>query len=165
MGESEPNLVSETNSAPSQTAEESLILDWMGSFLKQVDEQLPPETRAGLVKPCSAAHYRSLNMDETLRPFKGDLPGFVRLLTETWGWKIEMREGGRLILADENKDTCVCPLIRRGVIQPNPTLCSCSEGFAERMFASVLERPVSAKVVRSILRGGPSCIYQIAVEA
>jgi len=163
MSEPDANLVSETNSVPSQPSEESLILDWMGAFFAQVDRALPGTQKASLVKSCSAAHYRWLNMDETLRPFKGDLPGLLRLLSETWGWKISVQAGGRLIEADENKETCVCPLIRRGVIQASPTLCSCSEGFAERMFASVLDKPVSAKVVRSILRGDPSCVYEVAV--
>ena len=135
----------------------------MGRFFAQVDEQLPANIKAGLVKGCSEAHYDALNMDDMLRPLKGDLPGFVRFLSETWGWKVAFEEGGQVIRADENKNFCVCPLIQRAVVKPTPTLCSCSEGFAERMFAYVLERPVSARVVRSVLRGDPSCVYQVFI--
>ncbi len=40
-------------------------------------------------------------------------------------------------------------------------LCNCSEGFAERMFSYILNRPVRATVIASILRGDKSCKYEI----
>ena len=60
---------------------------------------------------------------------------------------------------DENKDFCVCPLCQAQKMPP--LLCNCSEGFAERMFSNILNRPVRATVIASILRGDKSCKYEI----
>jgi hypothetical protein len=42
-------------------------------------------------------------------------------------------------------------------------LWACSEGFAERMFSNVLGQPVQASVLRSILKGDPSCVYEVQI--
>ena len=80
---------------------------------------------------------------------KGDLDGFLAFLSREWGWVIT--QCGEIILVDENKNYCVCPLCQAQKMPP--LLCNCSEGFAERMFSYVLNRPVRATVIASILRG------------
>jgi hypothetical protein len=102
-------------------------------------------------------------MNETTAPFRGNLPAFLDFLSATWGWKVEYDATRGIITADENKTECVCPLVRCGAVKGQSLLCNCSEGFAERMFARVLDRPVHAQVVRSILKGDPSCVYQVQI--
>jgi hypothetical protein len=58
---------------------------------------------------------------------------------------------------------CVCPLVQQNIGVVSTTLCHCSEGFAERMFSAVIEKPVKATVTRSILRGDKSCVYTIQI--
>jgi hypothetical protein len=144
-------------------AEDALISGWLGRLLNQIDDNLPAETAATLLKGCALAHYQHLNMDQTLTPYQGNLPAFLRFLNETWHWQVTYDQDTHTIIADENKNFCVCPLVQRRLVNSS-ILCFCSEGFAGRMFAAVLNRPVKATVTQSVLRGDASCVYTIQME-
>jgi predicted hydrocarbon binding protein len=64
-------------------------------------------------------------------------------------------------IADENKTKCVCPMVNKEKGVRSSILCYCSEGFAEKMFSTVVGHPVKAKVISSIHRGNNRCKYQI----
>jgi hypothetical protein len=145
------------------TAEERFVYDWLSTLLAALDANLPPETQATILQGCAATHYRSLNMDELVSQYRGNIEGFLQLLSEKWQWKVAYDQEAQVITADENKSACVCPLVQKGLGLASPTLCHCSEGFAERMFSAVAERPVKAQVTRSILRGDQSCVYSIQI--
>jgi hypothetical protein len=68
-----------------------------------------------------------------------------------------------VLIADENKDLCVCSVTgyEKGV--DSSVLCYCFEGFAERMFSIVWRKPVSARVVLSIRRGDERCCYEVVL--
>lgn len=87
----------------------------------------------------------------------------VLFLEKEWGWKIKYNEKDKVIIADENKDICVCPLISNFSNSDLSFICHCSESFAELIFSHVLGNPVSATVVSSILRGYKSCSYRIDI--
>jgi predicted hydrocarbon binding protein len=112
---------------------------------------------------CAAAHYRSIAMDELVAQYRGNIEGFLQLLSEKWLWKVAYDKEAQIITADENKSACVCPLVQKAPGMASPTLCHCSEGFAERMFSAVAESPVKAQVTSSILRGDKSCVYTIRI--
>lgn len=160
--------MADNNTSPAEIADslvlsdaDTLISGWLGQLLNQIDD-LPSQSAAKLLKSCALAHYQHLNMEQTLDPYKGDLPAFLHFLSETWHWQIAYDQDTQVIIADENKNFCVCPLVQRRLVQ-SPVLCSCSEGFAERMFATVLNRPVKATVTQSVLRGDASCVYTIQI--
>ncbi|MBE0698419.1 MAG: hypothetical protein IH586_16000, partial [Anaerolineaceae bacterium] len=96
---------------------QSFEAQWLTQLMGNLEDQLPPETYASLLKGCSLAHYRQLNMDTTLAPFLGDLPGFLRFISQSWGWVIDYNEQAGTISIDENKDYCVCPLISAGILK------------------------------------------------
>jgi predicted hydrocarbon binding protein len=73
---------------------------------------------------------------------------------------IYLGENERIIIADENKDHCVCPMIDH-TLHNSPLMCHCSEGFAEKMFSKVTGEKANAVVISSILRGDKSCKYKI----
>lgn len=103
-------------------------------------------------------------MESVVARFCGDLAGFLQFLSETWGWQVTYDPAAGTITADENKPTCVCPLVQKSPEALSGTLCYCLEGFAERMFSAVIGRPVRAAVVQSVLRGAESCIYSIQIS-
>ena len=144
------------------TAEERFVYEWLSTLLAALDANLPPETKAAILQGCAAAHYRSINMDELVSPYRGNVEGFLQFLSEKWQWKVTYDKDAQIITADENKSACVCPLVQKGGIA-SPALCYCSVGFAERMFSAVAARPVKGEVTRSILRGDPSCVYTIQI--
>jgi hypothetical protein len=145
------------------TTEERFVYEWLSTLLAALDANLPPENKAAILQGCAAAHYRSINMDELVSQYRGNVEGFLQLLSEKWQWKVAYDKEAQIITADENKSACVCPLVQKGLGVASPALCHCSEGFAERMFSAVAERPVKAQVTRSILRGDKSCVCTIQI--
>jgi predicted hydrocarbon binding protein len=100
-------------------------------------------------------------MDKVLAPYVGDIKKFIQFIGEKWDWKINYNPDSGVIIADENKTQCVCPMVNKEKGVRSSILCYCSEGFAEKMFSTVLGRTVKATVVSSILRGDKSCKYMI----
>lgn len=143
------------------SAETQMIYTWLARLMGQIDTHCGAREKAALLKGCALAHYRAINMDEILAPYRGNLGAFVEFLSKQWGWVVTYDEAQGVIIADENKAACVCPLVKQGIAIDLTFLCSCSEGFAEKMFSEVTGRPVSARVQQSILRGAPSCVYRI----
>lgn len=133
---------------------------WANCLLEGLAE-LPENQREKLLSHCAGFHWRENRMDRVTQQFQGDLEGFLSFLTESWGWKITRLEGENRLLADENKKACVCPLAVQLGETVSPLLCGCSEKFAGAMFSAVLEREAHARVRRSVLRGGESCVYEI----
>lgn len=145
-----------------ESADTTLASEWIAHLLAALDDNLTQEARSALVRECAAAHYRSANMDEIIPQYKGDIEAFLQFLSKEWRWKITYDRESQVVTADEDKNVCVCPLVQKGV-GVSATLCHCSEGFAERMFSAVVEKPVKAEVTRSILRGDKSCVYTIQI--
>jgi hypothetical protein len=138
-----------------------LTCAWTHTLLTTLHDK-PNLAVAEAIKQCSNTHYTAIGMAETLRPFIGRPEQFYQFLRDTWGWIISVDADGKHILVDENKPECVCPLVRTGAAS-SPNLCQCSEGFAQRMFSAVLEKPVTARVRESVLRGGNHCVYEITI--
>jgi len=141
--------------------ETDLFKSWITSLLSNLSDDNHNKHSEGALKSASMSHYDYLKMDEMLGPYHGRLEDFNKFLEKTWGWKIQFDEQRNTLIADENKNYCVCPLIRQNSGKNTAILCNCSEGFAEKMFSSVVGHPVSARVVTSVLRGDESCRYEI----
>ena len=136
-------------------------LDWTAGLLDQICERCGEEDCAALLQSCAAYHYRRENMDELISTFHGDIDGFIAYVEKEWGWVV-LRPENDVILIDENKEFCVCPITAAMKDRRiHPVLCHCSEGFAKLMYGKLTGRPVKAKVVSSILRGDKHCVYRI----
>jgi hypothetical protein len=159
--------VTENNTAPQtqpgQNPQDRFASEWIANLLAVLDDGVAEETRAALLRGCAAAHYANANMDAVVSQYTGNLAEFLQFLSEKWQWKIAYDPATQIITADENKPDCVCPLVQKASGKVSATLCHCSEGFAQRMFSAVIEKPVKARVVRSILHGDKSCVYSIQV--
>lgn len=128
------------------------MLDVMG--------HLPEQLKKDTLRQCSKYHYDENNMDELLADYVGNIEGFVTFLTEQWGWIISYDKTNGIIIADENKPNCVCPIVAEGD-KMSSNLCFCSEGFAARMFSKITGHEVKTRIVASILRGDTHCVYEI----
>ena len=137
---------------------------WIAALLSSIDANTEPEHARKIIKNCAASHYEHLQMDKTMTRFKGKLEDFLEFLTTEWGWIIEYSKQDGVILMNENKDACVCPLIHKDIGIKSPSLCYCAEGFAEMMFFAVVGLPVRAQVTESIVRGAKSCKYRIDLK-
>lgn len=116
-----------------------------------------------IIKKCAAAHFKAINMEKILEPYVGKLEEFLDFIRNEWKQKIEYDRTTGIIIADENKDFCVCPLVKHGIIQ-SKKLCDCTKGFNEMMFEYILGKKVVVEVIRSWIRDGKSCIYKITLN-
>jgi hypothetical protein len=139
----------------------SLSKEWISNLLHNVSVELDKEVARKLIKKTSVVHYNDLKMDALLAEYKGELDKFIVFLGEKWGWKIEYDKPRRILIADENKNFCVCPMATYNKETDSSAICYCSEGFAEKMFSIVSGKSTQAEVVSSIRRGDASCKYKI----
>lgn len=138
-----------------------LFQSWIALLLTNIDSSMEEEEIRKIIKSSALAHYNDLKMDSVLVGYKGKLEAFINWVETSWGWKVDYNKATRTIIADENKNYCVCPMINHKIGTKYPVLCYCSEGFAEKMFSTVIGQPVSATVISSVQRGDKSCKYQI----
>ena len=72
-------------------------------------------------------------MNDVLSPYTGNLEGFIEFLEEKWDWKIDYNKTKKTLIANENKNYCVCPIINNKNRVNKSAICYCSEGFAENI--------------------------------
>lgn len=159
------NNVSDTLGLLENTKEENetMPLKWIKEVLSNLDDNLEEEQLRKIIKSTSIAHHEKLNLENMFCSYRGRLNEFVEFLKDEWDWKISYEENGKVLIADENKPVCVCPLLKNEKEKKYPALCYCSEGFAERMFSFVCEKSVEAVVISSIQKGDERCIYRITL--
>lgn len=158
------NLKGTTNVEESDDRNTKFMQDWISNLLLNINENTSQEECRKIMKSCAAAHYDFMEMDKVLAPYVGDISKFLQFIGEKWDWKIEYNPDLGVIIADENKTLCVCPIVNTEKGVRSSILCYCSEGFAEKMFSEVVGHPVKAKVISSIHRGDQSCKYQIELN-
>lgn len=138
-----------------------LIQTWISGLLSNIDKELDEEAKRKILKNCSVVHYENLKMNDVLSPYVGNLEGFIEFLEQKWDWKVDYDKATKTLIADENKNYCVCPIINNGSNINKSAICYCSEGFAEKMFSTVTGGSVKATVISSIQRGDERCKYKI----
>lgn len=145
-----------------QPQADTLAPRWVAALLPALAAEVEPGAGRRVLKAASSAHYSHLRMDDRVAEFRGRMDDFLEWLASEWGWKVRHERASRVIVIDEAKSYCVCPLVPRGADTARlGALCSCSEGFAEQLFSAVAGHPVRAEVTQSVLRGASSCMYRI----
>ncbi len=148
---------------PETDSEKRVIQGWTANLLMNLSTELEPGKFRNLIKKNAVIHFNELKMNDMLKEYIGNPDKFIDFISEKWGWKIEFDKKTGVLVADENKDYCVCPLVNQAESIGSSVMCNCSEGFAEKMFSSVFGYPVKAEVITSVLRGDASCKYKITV--
>lgn len=158
-----PALADDDTSAI-QDNNKQLNQDWLSNLLSNLNQDLDEEVLRKIVKKSSIVHYNNLNMDTMLSDYIGDLEKFIKFIESSWGWRIDYNRTTKILIADENKDHCVCPILEHKKGLNTSAICYCSEGFAEKMFSAVTGNPVTAKVISSVRKGDKSCKYKIEIS-
>lgn len=80
------------------------------------------------------------------------------------GGKIKISRNGDTILWEEaQKGECVCPLVRRGVIEPHPRLCLCGVKWVQFLVEKVAQRPATVELVEAVALGHQNCTYRVTL--
>jgi hypothetical protein len=138
-----------------------LLQEWVSTLLFSIDNNGDEAVCRKIMKSCAKSHYDHLQMDNFLKPYENDLEKFNQFIEKEWDWKIDYQKEEGVLIANENKNHCVCPMVNPKKGMQSAILCYCSEGFAELMFSKVAGRPVEANVISSIHRGDDRCRYHI----
>jgi len=155
------NISQTGDSSEDQNNNLPMIQDWISTLLTTMEHEVDEKTIRKILKNCSSVHFNQLNLDKLLAGYVGDLEGFIHALEEKFGWKIDYDKESKTILVNENKDYCVCPMANLKKGGMSAMLCYCSEGFAEKLFSTVTQVPMTASVVSSVQKGDKRCIYKI----
>lgn len=137
--------------------------EWIAVFLSEADNFLTEEEQRTILKKCAMAHYNAMGMSDITEPYKGRLNDFISCLINDWGWQIDYNESEGVIIANENKNHCICPMVNREKVNNPGKICLCSEGFIEKMFSDVTGKPVKSRVITSVLRGDQYCRYRVTL--
>jgi hypothetical protein len=154
----------EIKNSESEDPNKKLMQNWISTLLHNIDKVENDATCRKIMKACARSHYTHLNMDEVLKPYEGELEQFNGYIAKEWGWKIDYNREEDLLIVDENKNYCVCPMVHPNEGSKSSILCYCSEGFAELMYSKVVGHPVHATVISSVIRGDASCQYKIKLS-
>jgi hypothetical protein len=156
----EPGSITET-ALQTQALNPSLMQVWIASLLQNINTELDKGSARKVIKKTAEVHYKDLKMDSVLADYKGDIDKFTVFLRDKWGWKVDYDKEKRVLIADENKNYCVCPIAAYNKDINSSAMCYCSEGFAEMMFSSVSGMQAKAEVISSIRKGDTNCKYKI----
>ncbi len=69
-------------------------------------------------------------------------------------------------LREKRYHACHCPFARESILSDSPvshTLCNCSLGHVMNFTEAFLDRPLTGRVVSSVLAGGMTCEYEINI--
>ncbi|MBY8985411.1 MAG: hypothetical protein KGD65_10105 [Candidatus Lokiarchaeota archaeon] len=67
-------------------------------------------------------------------------------------------------LEEKKKSYCHCPMIRNHLNEGiSPTFCNCSAGWYRQLWEGILERPVSIKIIASLVKGDQNCRFAISL--
>lgn len=153
---------SETERKPEINRDEAFALQWIMELLDSLEScNLSDSQLRDIIKSTSQAHHDLLSVPDMVKPYIGKPDEFIKFLQNSWGWIVKEDPANRMLVVDENKPVCVCPLLKNNSDKLFPALCYCSEGFAERMFSYVYEHPIEVTVAASVQRNAPSCIYHV----
>jgi predicted hydrocarbon binding protein len=152
------------SSSENKDINKQLNQEWLSNLLTNLNQDLEAEVLRKIIKKSAIVHYNDLNMNTLLSEYIGDLDKFCKFLEDKWGWKIDYNKTTKVLIADENKDYCVCPILEHKKGLNSSAICYCSEGFAERMFSLVTKVPVKAIVTSSVRKGDKSCVYRIEIQ-
>jgi predicted hydrocarbon binding protein len=131
------------------------------AILAELENACGVEVVAQVMKPCGQQCIPEsfIARAKSIYTETDSIEDFLNLLNETHigGGKLHIK-GDKIIGIYEK---CYCGLAKK-VKDLSPLFCYCSEGWYERLFSSVLEKPVKAKKVRTILDGSDKCEFEIS---
>ena len=91
--------------------------------------------------------------------YRGDFQGSLAAIKTRWVDRTEYDEATGVLRVIGKIPRCVCPLAKAGLTPAD--FCSCTVGWNQFAFSTVLGRPVTVELEDSILRGGSRCIHRI----
>ena len=135
----------------------------LSSIIKGLDE-VDLETRKKVMQFCGEACARSdgdLEIAEIIAEEAIDEKEILARVNKEILWCGTWTKKGSTI-----QSTCVecgCPLVRNNVVDLTGTFCYCSTGWVRKIFETVLKKPVTVELEKSIGRGDKTCKFVVYI--
>ncbi len=89
--------------------------------------------------------------------YRGNLAGFVDRAKTAWLEKAEYDEKAGLLRVVGKPSPCYCPLVKMGLTPAS--FCTCTLGWQEAAYSTILGKPVTAEIEETVLGGGSRCSF------
>jgi hypothetical protein len=140
--------------------------DLFGDLLREPGSSLSPALLEGLEQGLAAPLEQRSDVPVQLEVFAGrsePLVVEVKIPHETKEWLAATDDGERRYRA------CHCPWVKESFRQDDvevpASFCSCSAGFHKRFWEVVLDQPLEAEILESVLAGDDRCAIAIRLPA
>ena len=131
------------------------------AVLSELENTCGAEVVARVMKPCGYQCIPNsfITRAKAIYAESESFEGFLSRLNETriGGGKLHLKDGKLIGIYEQ----CYCRLAPM-VKDLSPLYCHCSEGWYEKLFSSVLEKPVAARKLQTILDGSDECVFEIS---
>jgi hypothetical protein len=131
------------------------------NLLKHIDATQAESVKMDVFSQLGHECFRCNHLDQWLAGFKGDVQAFldrinVQHQSVYWESLVFSADQSQLILTGKEVDECACPFAACSA--PPMSLCTyCCKSFQEKIFSSLLGRPVEVSITAAYLRGDKRC--------
>lgn len=140
--------------------------DWTRNFLDKIDESKATGNSVNMddvMMRCASICYHNKGMESLIEKFR-NLDEFFHFLIHEWNWILSYDQERNILLCDENKSECICPVVRACGGDISLSMCSCTEGMLNRIFEKAFNKKIHTTLITSVLRGGKSCVYEVRID-
>lgn len=74
------------------------------------------------------------------------------------------REGDIILWTERHRGECVCPLVRRKVIDLHPKLCLCGASWVRQLFRVAAGTEVEVETLETVATGAQNCRFRIRIR-
>lgn len=94
---------------------------------------------------------------------RGRIDDFIRVFGEKYAETITFdRENGIITVVGPERDSCFCPLVDHRICPQS--VCSCSLGWQQQVYETLLGRKVEVTLRESVVRGGRRCAFEVRLQ-
>ena len=131
---------------------------WIRALTESLDTQLDEKTKEKILENCGRNCIPSsfIEKAKALKKNAKDTDDFLDKLGKKW--KHLQRNGNNVYVVYEK---CYCPLVKDYPEKLSPTFCNCSKGWIKELFESVLEKPITVELEKSIKQGDKICKFNV----
>ena len=131
------------------------------AIISELENACGAEVVARVMKPCGrqCIPASGIKRAKSIYTQAAGIEDFLSKLNETFigGGKLHIKDSKIIGIYEQ----CYCGLAKR-IKGLSPLFCHCSEGWYEKLFSSVFEKPVDVRLVRTILDGADRCEFEIS---
>jgi hypothetical protein len=141
--------------------------DWRLAFVKDryaklisiLVDQMDERTLSGVLRQLGAHCASKYSL---IQQHKGDIAGFIREFKKQANEEITYDpEKGIITVVGPERGDCYCPLIDRHMAPK--IICSCSLGWQQYVYETLLGKKVEVTLKESVVRGGKRCTFEVRV--